>query len=302
VELLVVMAIIAILAGLTTAATMAVLLRQKASNTEWILKTAATALNEHWRAVVESAKTEEINVYARLHSGGDERRARAIHIKLRLKEEFPTNFQEALATTYYSSALRELGVTATAGQGHVASQPGDYTEAAVCLLLALQKKRKGVSFDFSSLNTAIADGIYPDAVNGNVTLKQLVDGYGTPLLFYRWPTMNPEVDALNPTPADPRYGTGKFQDSLDTDGTLVNSLWNFTGNPDKDWFEQVCHSVTKSGSPYAYYMIPVIASAGPDHVFQILPPPTLARDPMAIVTPSDDIYSYRLLSFTSRGD
>jgi prepilin-type N-terminal cleavage/methylation domain-containing protein len=319
IELLVVMAIIAIVAGLSAAAAMAVIGRQKQSNTESLLKTAFTALDQNWRAVIDSAKSEEISNTAWTLStdalgNTDQRRARAIHIKLRLKQEFPMNFTEAQASTYYQSVLTELGLPRAPGQNppHVAdpNRPNDYSEGAVCFLLALQKKRKGVSFDLSNLNAFIADGAYQyvdaSGIPRTVNLKQLVDGFGTPILFYRWPTANPEVNALNPRASDPRYRAGMFQDSLDTDGTLMANTATvpWWSGPQRPLFEQLCHSVTNAAGtgPYAYYMVPTIASAGPNHVFEIAPPRTLGVDPMMTSVPSDDIYSYRLLSVTARGD
>jgi prepilin-type N-terminal cleavage/methylation domain-containing protein len=326
VELLVVIAIIGLIAGLTAAAAVAVMSQQKSSNTEWLVKTVATALDQHWRSVVESARQEppslyEMNLSQDSTLNKDSRRAQVIHIKLRLMSEFPQNFTEALSPpaavdTYFQDALAGMGVTGGQGPPRVASQPGDTTEAAVCLLLTLQKKRKGVTFDLNSLNTAIGDGMYPDPANGLVRIKQLIDAYGTPLNFYRWPTANTELDGLNPNKSDPRYGPaptfGGFQDTLDTDGTLLMPAWWSGSN--RTTFELKCHSLSKSVGgttiPYAYFTLPTIVSAGRNQQFEIARQAAGVPDPMApsldpvtgLPIPSDDILSFRLLSLTARGD
>jgi prepilin-type N-terminal cleavage/methylation domain-containing protein len=304
-ETLVVIAIGVLLASLTAAAAMAVFGRQKSSNTETVLKTLYTALDQQWRAVIDAAKTEPIlpaaNTLATDSTGSvDDRRARVIHITIRLKQEFPMNFTEALANPSYATDLAQLGVTGGQNPPAVGVNPYDATESSVCLYLALQKKRKGASFDLNTLGANVTDGVYKDPTNGNVTLKQFVDGWGTGIRFYRWPTANGEVDALDPAPAtDTRYLT--FRNPLDRDGLLMNASW--WGGPQRATFEGTLHSVSSPAGTAAqsYYVIPVIASAGPNHQFEITQG-SQAVDPMAIsATGSDDIYSYRLLSLGARG-
>jgi prepilin-type N-terminal cleavage/methylation domain-containing protein len=307
-ELLIVIALGAVLSALTAAATMAVLGRQKITNTEWVLKTLHTAVDQHWRAVIEAAQTEPPSNAAialaavQGQSSTDDRRVRVIHIKLRLKQEFPMNFTEAFANPSYAADLAALGITAGNNPPRIGANPGEATEASVCLYLALQKKRKGVSFDVSSLGANTTDGVYKDPRNGPIVVKQFVDGWGTAIRFFRWPTGNAEVDALNPAPStDVRYQT--FRDPLDRDGLLMNTAW--WSGAQRGIFENTLHSVSNATgtAPQSFFVLPVIASAGPNHQFEIAMPGTAtAVDPM---TPnslaSDDVYSYRLLSLGARG-
>src|SRR5215471_17902198 len=95
IELLVVIVIIGLLLTISAATAMRVLARQKSSNTETLITTLARALNQHWMAVVDQAKTESIPPGVLTLAGNDDRRARVIWIKLRLRQEFPMTFAEA---------------------------------------------------------------------------------------------------------------------------------------------------------------------------------------------------------------
>ena len=78
-------------------------------------------------------------------AGNDRLRAKVIWTKLRLKQAFPNNFNEALNPAplkplpYYVNALGALGFTA-ANTG--AANPQNF-ESSACLLLALQHSEDG---------------------------------------------------------------------------------------------------------------------------------------------------------------
>jgi prepilin-type N-terminal cleavage/methylation domain-containing protein len=125
VELMVVMAIIAILAALVAAATMQVMSTQRINNTELVIKKVSAEVDKQWRAVAQQAMEEPIPpsilygvsgqqigllVMARgrdpntgqlqdLNDPVVQKRARLIWVKLRLKQQFPQNFMEALVPT-----------------------------------------------------------------------------------------------------------------------------------------------------------------------------------------------------------
>jgi hypothetical protein len=108
------------------------------------------------------------------------------------------------------------------------------------------------------------------------SLKGIVDAWGTPLAFYRFPVdvaafdgkvFNGELDASNPA-ASGSLGT-KNRDPLDPDG-LLQSL----PAANQAAFQKLLHPVNN------VYIVPVIVSAGPDKVFSN--------------TNDDDIYSFRL--------
>jgi prepilin-type N-terminal cleavage/methylation domain-containing protein len=96
VELLVVLAIVGIIITLSAAAAIQILASTRASNTSTALLTLTDILNRQWGEVVRQAKTETIPQGIVNMAGGDQSRARVIWIKLRLKQEFPMNFSEAI--------------------------------------------------------------------------------------------------------------------------------------------------------------------------------------------------------------
>src|SRR5262245_22356018 len=96
VELLVVIAIIGILVALTAGAVVRFIGVQARDNTEVAMRKIQPLLQNQWKAVIDQAKTEPISQNAMVMAGGDERLARIIHIKLRLRQEFPANYNEVM--------------------------------------------------------------------------------------------------------------------------------------------------------------------------------------------------------------
>jgi prepilin-type N-terminal cleavage/methylation domain-containing protein len=308
VELLVVVLIIGIIASLTAGAAVLVIGRQKSSNTETNIKLLATALDEHYRAVIDKASKEPPLPEVVALAGGDTQRAQVIWVKLRLKQEFPMTFAELLApagssgiplppsTTYVEALQQQLGPTGVAQiNPGLQVQP---CEPAVCLLLALQKNRRGVNFDMDSLSPGtVADGTYTLPDGSTATVKQLVDSWGAPLAFYRWPTACTELG--------PQVG---FNDPEDPTGLLCSPTWQSQFG---SVFVQSFHALAPpaSGQPQSYRLIPTIVSAGPNNFLGMPPDPKQPAitgwtpNPMDTSQPdsSDNIYSYRMLSLGARG-
>src|SRR5262249_16338592 len=101
-EVLVVVGILAILAALVASAVFRVLESQKENLSEATVRTLAQELDRHWQAVVNQANKEVIPDWVKDFAGraanapNYEQRARVLWIKLRLKQEFPMNFAEAV--------------------------------------------------------------------------------------------------------------------------------------------------------------------------------------------------------------
>ena len=186
------------------------------------------------------------------------------------------------------------------------------------MLLALTKAHKGIAtFNQDRLSSVeLADaGSFNPSVQG---LKLIVDAWGRPLTFYRWPlgVAGSELAASNPNPNN--YA---ISDPLDPNGLLISSRWNtpaaYSGRAGVWAFEKLCHLVG-SGKPVSYYTVPVVASAGlstdgQNNVYQMMgldlpqPPdyPPAAGLPAALLpvpmniangTPDswDNIYSFRM--------
>ena len=87
----------------------------------------------------------------------------------------------------------------------------------------------------------------------------------------------------------------------DPEGHLLNATWwSSTARP---LYEANLHLVSQNGVPYAYYLVPVIASSGPDRKLGISPVAANTPDPMqtASADANDNLYNFRL-RIGGRGD
>jgi prepilin-type N-terminal cleavage/methylation domain-containing protein len=244
------------------------------------------------------------------------RRAKLIWVKLRLKQQFPMSFAEALCPTprfvagvpfymnpgtqplpwvllppepAYCQALLGTGtpfppwwikVPAQIPPAPARAVPLAW-ESGTMLHLALTLPRRGIS---STLETFAASETIETPLNG---LRCLADGYGMPLMFFRWAVGEP-IPAISAAPPvgdlarlDPHFN--EFQkpvpnlrnhDPLDPDGLLVQPNWNNISmsvmSRHGGGFEMFCNPIhvglTTSGpsvyTPRSYFLAPVIASAG----------------------------------------
>lgn len=358
VEILVVLAIIAILGALAAAATMQVIGTQRSSNTELTLRKLMKGLDDHWQAVIQDAKSQGIqgipdaikfggsNSHGLLAmAGGNEQRALVIWTKMRLKQQFPTNFVEAVCPTpaavngrlnngpvlpwvilppdplYVRTITPADPLTNPAfasglipqefQTGGVVQFPRAF-EGAACLYMALSRSRKGIPSIVDTLGSAESiSGIYafpgnpmptyapPGGTPSTSAHRILVDAWGMPLTYYRWPiggqvgrlvaASPPELPRLNPNINRRR---SNVVDPLDPAGLLLDPEWNnatlYAARQGVWAFEKLLHPIhvgTPGGSyaPMAYYSIPTIISAGRSrfsddptmdqyHFFDIQPP------------------------------
>jgi prepilin-type N-terminal cleavage/methylation domain-containing protein len=304
VEIMVVLAIIGVLVTLAAAASFQFIGAQRQSNTELILQTIAGQLHEQWSAVVKKASTEPIPEGVGSMAGGDPSRARVIWIKLRLKQEFPMSFAEAKAPWATASAVNPFVNQAVLPSRYkvLASVPAGSvprpSESSACLLLALQQARGGPS----RFNADTLRGMGAIADTDQDGIEEIVDAWGIPLAFCRWPTANVDVAASNPAPGNPR------RDNLDPDGLLLRPDWNNPNNFNSPFplggvrtFEQLCHPVhlidNNKWLPTAFYSVPTVVSAGRNK--------TLGLDPVLLgqtdASADDNLYSFRL-RLGGRGD
>src|SRR5438270_662069 len=97
VELLIVVAIIAILVGLVAVAVFRVIGTRTQKNTETLLRKLDQALEQQWGEVAKAARKETPPPSVLALANGDRNRAQIIWIKLRLRQEFPMSYAEARA-------------------------------------------------------------------------------------------------------------------------------------------------------------------------------------------------------------
>jgi prepilin-type N-terminal cleavage/methylation domain-containing protein len=305
IELLVVIAIIAVLVALTASATIRYISAQHSNNTEVTLKKADKALQRQVRAVIEEARNQAIPAGVQQMAGTTDR-ARVIWIKLRLKQAFPMTYREATMPYLNNDGSVNPYVSAADLTGRftrvIGNRPGGKNDSAVCLLLALSRVKGGESFNPDNLSASEVQDVNSDG------LKGLIDNWGTPLGFYRWPT-GADLDLV--------VGSSKntaLKDPQDPSGTLIDANWNNAANYNNKqgvyWFGQICHPVYRLDAngkylgPQALNLPPVIASAGPNKRLGLLP--DMSIHPVDVDNPpgsaDDNLYSYRLAHEGAKGD
>lgn len=286
IELLVVVAIIAILASLTAVAVFGFLGGQSKKNTNLVLQKTDNALQQQWSEVAQAAKNDTIPVSVTALAGGDTERARVIWMKLKLRQNFPMSYAEAL----YPYAVNGVAIILPGdlppiedykkrlNNGTLTKANDPNTEMAACLLMALSRPRKGKKFNpEESLGANAIKDTDGDGV------AEIVDGWGKAVGFYRWGTGNTDLDAQS------RATNILNHDTQDPFMRLMDSKWN-PNDPGVAKFQALCHPITASGKPRSFFTIPVIVSAGTDGSFGIRWPDMYPLDNTA----ADNIYSFKV--------
>jgi hypothetical protein len=229
----------------------------------------------------------------------------------------------------YAAYFSAEGITAASASANPYVWPA---ESSVTLLMSLQIGRSGNTFTEDLLPaTALTTTGQQPAAGPPLLLglpavagpKQVVDAWGNPLVFYRWPapyvgdTTADDLNVDSSSPAGPAPSASlPFRDPLDPEGLLSDPTWNnfannYTNKMGVYWFEQLLHPVHQGSTaatyaPASYFMRPVIVSAGKDGILGLVQPGAspspLLPDTMTVdSTPQnasrndqDNIYSYRL--------
>jgi prepilin-type N-terminal cleavage/methylation domain-containing protein len=323
VEMLVVVTIIGILLTLTTAAVLQTIATQQTTNTQSTLTRLQGDLVRAYRSASDKFRKEPIptsgamnNAYYNVvmpMANNDKDRARVIWTKLRLKQTFPNNFSEALSPTplpalsYYTTKLGAVGLTTTNTLPTNAGYQTKPWESSVCLLLALQRGEDGPALKESDIGTGSLKDFGQIALNPKdpssgptplqLPIKGLVDGWGTPLDFCRWPLNSP---LLNPN-GQPQSGDNN--DSDDPSGLLESAAWQtMSGGTLFTQFQQFCHPVpqhTASTEAKSFRVYPLIVSAGPDKRLGLDKEPvgTTAPFPLQFPQPSPYFFAVQAAPF-----
>ena len=299
VELLVVVTIIAILISLTAAAVIRMIPAQQSLNTKSSLTRFDGELQRAYRSAADKFRTEAIptsgamnlayygsppynangfgaGVSAMQIANGDRNLARVIWTKLRLKQTFPTNFAEANnpaplpPLSYFKTKLDALGYYSVPNYFVTHTTPYQW-ESSVCLLWALQRGEGGTAIKESDFGAGSLKDFGQTVYNANnpssgptpsgQAVKGLIDDWGTPLAFCRWPVNSTQ---LNPTGAQP----GDKNDPDDPTGLLESTTWqNVNGGTNFAQFKALCHPLvphTAGTEAQTFRIYPLIVSAGPD--------------------------------------
>ena len=308
IELLVVIAIIAVLATLVIGATMRFITSQKETNTRIILQNLDKALQKQWAKVIADAKKETPSQAAYTMAGGDSSRAQVIWIKFRLMEAFPMTYAECNVATnpLYTNNYIPVGSRKyIAGYQNKLKAGGTVvlvnnidTQSAACLLIALSVNK---ALDPDSIASNLGQEILP---NGTPQNQYIIDGWGNPVLFFRFPTPDlttwSGLGGMDPQSNNPAkstaLGSGVGADPADPEGKLQNPNWN-NGGAGVSSFESICHPVHTVAGPFAWYITPVIASAGSDRQAGLTANFSISNATQA----GDNIYNY-LLRFGATGN
>jgi prepilin-type N-terminal cleavage/methylation domain-containing protein len=319
-ELVVSILIIALLVGLAVAAAGRYIAVSQATVTGVTIRQVYGRLHAQRATVIKAAESEDMlksvgpTVLSQIQTAAGyspsspiqdwAARARVIYVKLRLRQEFPMTFAEALnpAPLPPKQAYAEAFSGLTAGHTY---------ESAACLLRAVTRGQGGRAISADTFGTGSVKTFVDPSTGANI--PALVDGWGTPLAFYRWPWGSSEVDSLAPAIQPGQNGSAAtpngsvVRDPEDPLGLLMNMNWYATAG--RSTFEGWCHAVTNNNvtggqaPQYAYYMVPVLVSAGPNSQLGLTsqtkttaPPYSPGpMDPDGSNNDSDNIYSFRLL-------
>jgi len=296
VELLVVILILAVLTGLIASAVFVVIGGQAQKNTETMLRKLHDGVQQQWSEASKEFRSPEKSApspYVLQLAGGDPARAQVIWMKLQLRREFPMSYDEILRPwgthTELQGDLKQIPSYVLAIQNRNSANTnsgGIYTESAACLLIALENHpHKGMKFNAEeSLGASAIRDTDGDGV------PEIVDSWGRPIVFFRWGTGNPALDALARNVRDPNR---RDRDSEDPFHKLMDGNWQSGNSLGVTTFQDLCHTIKdpSSGAPRSFFTIPVVVSAGKDGKFGL-------NGDMSTQTGSadaeDNIYSFTL--------
>ncbi len=221
VELLVVLAIIALLMSLTTAAYQRVRLTQMVRASENTVGKIQTGLDNQVKVIADNVRREQQNQspdFAALlpFCNGDSDRTAALLLYCRLKQSFPTTSAELSAASFSVGGVAFPRPLAFAGLTTVTDPNPDNVAAAV-LYASLQARTQGGN-TFAS-DEALAGAILDIPVATGGPVRVFKDGWGIPISFQRF-WMCTELD--NPPFVK---GGATANDPFDIWGKLSNPAW-----------------------------------------------------------------------------
>ncbi len=318
VELLVVLAIIAILASLTSAGIIYYIGRQDENNTAATIEHLYGVLKKQWDFVIAEAKKEPIPDVIRQLTGPDKsgnspdpssERARVALIKLRLAEAFPQNFQEISDFTNTKSPRYLYNLLPLSRAKYMPTYASKWAkaggktggnpqiESGACLYMALTTAKGGASIDIDKLPNKPVD------MDGD-GLPEFGDGWRQSIAFFRFPYNNAALAAVQPNlvnaqgvayrdPLDPLM---KLQSWVNVnDAAPLYTAWNISN---RTAFENIIGYEIAFSSPPPF-TAPVIVSAGKDSVLDLtFQNATRGFPDMSPISPkaNNNIYSFNVIA------
>lgn len=229
-ELIVVLGIIALLAALSAGAVMRYRQTSMEKDTTIQMRKIQIGLDQQWKAardIIQKEVVPDAVVEATTNTNGvpDMARARALHMKLRLRQEFPQSYVEArtgvlvkgpiTGISYFyppkSTYMHEIGQT-----GSYVSRPG--YEGAALLMLILKQGRGGAAFEAGSIGNVKSETVE------DRTQPIFVDAWGRPIVFRR-AAEDDELDIIAELSSPPHAPATGFKDPQDPEGRLYQQNW-----------------------------------------------------------------------------
>ncbi|MBO0698293.1 MAG: type II secretion system protein [Zavarzinella sp.] len=318
IEMIVVISIIALLMTLTAAAVMRLRESSRESNTNVHLNKIHMELQKQWNSQLALIKAETlppaiVELTKDQNGNPDLARARALHTKLRLRQEFPQRFEELTPITLppvngssaYVYPVKPAFKTAL--KAPVAVEVVPESQSAALVYLILSQGSGGSTTDVDSIaRTKLMD--YPQQNNAPpIQLKVFADEWGNHIGFHRWADddMTDVLAELNQPPfvapaPPPQPGQLLKTDPQDPDGRLQLPAQNwFTNNGTN--YRQAALSLLQTPrlqNPFdGKNRGPFVFSPGRNGRFRVLntAPNSPPDDPtMAAETDLDNLYSYRI--------
>ncbi|MGL4422490.1 MAG: pilus assembly FimT family protein [Gemmataceae bacterium] len=305
IELLIVVGILAALSVIAAGVFFRMQSNQEVKATEAIVQKLSTGLNRQWSAVRDQAEKEwRQSQYPvqrdslMLLAGGDEDRAKAVWLYMRLKQEFPNTFAEAkAAVTVTGKDANGSTVSATLATKKLWNQlPSSTTltaqqQSAVLLHWILSEKGAGGALAGDEALNNSAGVLDPNDSN---QFRVFRDPQNQPMLFIRWAT-NTELN----TPPYIKSGATS-NDPVDPLGKLV-SWSNTTKTPNANIRGNAATVATGLGITGGFQgnnWACIIVAQGGDKTSSTTPTTGITT----VSFDQDDIVSYRLRREGQRGD
>jgi prepilin-type N-terminal cleavage/methylation domain-containing protein len=293
IELLTVIAIIAILCAMSAGVVFRVMSSQYNKRTEATVKKVQGAFDQQLKAVVDDAHEETRKSYSSITASqkqallnlasNDRDRAAVIWLKLRIKQEFPQTFFEVLNwSNSPAPGIPPMNNFLPVKQAYFLEIQGataaplnnpNPRESAALLYLALTQTRRGVTFSADEIGGAVkVENI------GGKDFKIIVDAWGSPITFERWTTDTALITELSGS-GYPAPVSG-HKDPQDPMGKLI-----VPGQPNPAYLNTIAALLHPVSNP-TLNRGPVIRSWGPDKLFNT----------------NDDILGFRLMIEGQRGN
>lgn len=264
IELLMVIVVIGILSSLLVVASMSVLGTSREAATKSTLVKVNTLLKQRMAAFEVMLDNDYTSGKHKLPSdvaGKDERLQKALYRKFLFKKYFPQSWSEIKAAELLSDADEQAGDSSAGVESDVESAE---------VLYAFLTKTSIVSQGEVGQDAFLASELADKDGDGK---KELIDGWGNPLRFYRWPCrlIKPE-DHMDGYPTDDELKTARTQiPALTTDRTdkAINS------DPDNPLEIDLVNSIATYLADYHIprtYHTPLIISSGVDGLFGLESP------------------------------